>query len=150
MLKKGAESADVYNMNTFTKTVDMLHRALAVNSVRRSVIANNIANANVPNFKRSIVNFESELKRALDTEKQKPAVELIQTNPMHFSNYKARDYRDVQVRRVLDYTSTYNNNGNNVDPEQEFMTAVENQMSQALLASSIKFEFDQVNSVLRS
>ena len=138
------------NMNTFAKTVDMLHRALSANTVRRSVIANNIANANVPNFKRSNVNFESELKRALDTEKQKPALELTRTNPMHFSNYRARDYRDVQIRRVLDYTSTYNNNGNNVDPEQEFMAAVENQMTYGLLASSIAFEMDQVNSVLRN
>jgi len=150
MLDNGAESADIGNMNTFAKTVDMLHRALTANTVRRSVIANNIANAGVPNFKRSMVNFESELKRALDTGKQKPAVELRQTNPMHFSNYKERDYRDVQIRRVLDYTSAYNNNGNNVDPEQEFMAALENQMTYNLLGSSIKFEFDQVNSVLRN
>jgi flagellar basal-body rod protein FlgB len=150
MLKKGAESADVYNMNTFAKTVDMLHRALSANTVRRSVIANNIANSGVPNFKRSMVNFESELKRALDTEKQKPALEMTRTNPVHFSNYRERDYRDVQIRRVLDYTSTYNNNGNNVDPEQEFMAALENQMTYGLLASSIKFELDQVSSVLKS
>ena len=137
-------------MNTFAKTVDMLHRALSANTVRRSVIANNIANAGVPNFKRSVVNFESELKRAMDTEKQRPAVELTRTNPLHFSNYRERDYRDVQIRRVLDYTNQYNNNGNNVDPEQEFMLALQNQMAYGLMASSIKFEFDQVNSVLKS
>ncbi|MCL2126861.1 MAG: flagellar basal body rod protein FlgB [Treponema sp.] len=136
-------------MNTFHKTVDLLHRAMTANTVRRSVIANNMANANVPNFKRSVVNFESELKRALDTEKQKPALELTQTNPLHFSNYRERDYRDVQIRRVLDYTSTYNNNGNNVDPEQEFMASVENQMTYSLLAQSLSFEFSQINQVLR-
>jgi len=137
-------------MNSFQKTVDLLHRAMSANVVERSVIANNLANANVPNFKRSMVNFESELKRALDTEKQKPAVELIRSNPMHFSNYKARDYRDVQIRRVLDYTSTYNNNGNNVDPEQEGMLAVKNQMSYTLYAKSVEFEFEQVNLALRN
>jgi flagellar basal-body rod protein FlgB len=136
-------------MNSFAKTVDLLHRALDANTVRRSVIANNIANANVPNFKRSIVNFESELKRALETEKQKPALELALTDPRHISNYRERDYRDVQIRRVLDYTSTYNNNGNNVDPEQEAMLAVENQMTYNLLVQSVAFEFGQVNQVLR-
>jgi flagellar basal-body rod protein FlgB len=150
MLDKGGKSADMSNMNTFAKTVDMIHRALAANTVRRSVIANNIANSGVPNFKRSVVNFESELKRVLDTEKQNPAVMMTQTHPRHYSNYTERDYRDVQIRRVLDYTGTYNNNGNNVDPEQEFMNALENQMTYGLLASSIKFEFDQVNSVLKS
>jgi len=137
-------------MNSFQKSVDILHRAMSANVVERSVIANNMANANVPNFKRSMVNFESELKRALDTEKQKPALELTQTNPAHFSNYKARDYRDVQVRRVLDYASTYNNNGNNVDPEQEGMLAVKNQMAYTLYAKAVEFEFEQINLALRN
>jgi len=138
------------NMNNFTKTVDLLHRAMGANVVRRSVIANNLANANVPNFKRSIVNFESELKRALETEKQKPAIEMARTHPLHFSNYRERDYRDVQVRRVLDYASSYNNNGNNVDPEQEVMASVENQMTLEMLYQAASFEFSQINQVLRN
>ena len=137
-------------MNTFAKTIDLLHRSMDASVVRRQVIANNMANANVPNFKRSNVNFESELKRALETENQKPALELTLTHPKHIPNFKERDYRDVQIRRVLDYTSTYNNNGNNVDPEQEFMAALENQMSYMILAQAATFEFSQVNQVLRS
>jgi flagellar basal-body rod protein FlgB len=145
MLNKGGNLP----MNSFAKTVDLLHRAMDANLVRRSVIANNMANANVPNFKRSMVNFESELKRVLETENQKPALELTLTNPRHIPNFKERDYRDVQIRRVLDYTSTYNNNGNNVDPEQEFMLAIENQMAYTLLAQAATFEFSQINQVLR-
>jgi flagellar basal-body rod protein FlgB len=137
-------------MNSFVKTVDILHRAMSANTVRREVIADNVSNATTPGFKRSNVNFESELKRALDTEKQKPAVELTRTDPLHFSNYRERDYRDVQIRRVLDYTSTYNNNGNNVDPEKEFMLAVENQMTLEMLYQAASFEFSQVNQVLRN
>jgi flagellar basal-body rod protein FlgB len=135
--------------NNFSKTVDLLHRAMDANVVRRSVIANNMANANVPNFKRSNVNFESELKRVLETEKQRPALELTLTDPKHIPNWKERDYRDVQIRRVLDYTSTYNNNGNNVDPEQELNMALENQMTYTLLAQAEAFEFAQVNQALR-
>jgi len=137
-------------MNTFARTIDLLHRAMDASTVRRQVIANNYANADVPNFKRSNVNFESELKRALESGKQKPALELTLTHPKHIPNWKERDYRDVQIRRVLDYTSTYNNNGNNVDPEQESMLAVENQMAYTLFAQAANFEFNQVNQVLRS
>jgi len=118
-------------------------------TVRRQVIANNIANADVPNYKRSIVNFESELKRALDSENKRPALEITMTHEKHFPNFKERDYRDVQIRRVLDYVSTYNNNGNNVDPEQEFMLATQNQMSYPLFAQAAAFEFSQINKVLR-
>jgi flagellar basal-body rod protein FlgB len=137
-------------MNTFARTLDILHRAMDASLVRRSVIANNLANADVPNFKRTTVNFESELKRALNSEKQKPALELNLSHPKHIPNWKARDYRDVQIRRVLDYTSTFNNNGNNVCPEQEFMLATQNQMSYTLFTQAAAFEFSQANQVLRS
>ena len=137
-------------MNTFARTVDLLHRAMDAGTVRRNVIANNIANADTPNFKRSNVNFESELKRALESEKTRPVLELTLTDPRHIPGWKERDYRDVQIRRVLDYTTTYNNSGNNVDPEQEFMLATENQMSYSLFAQAAAFEFSQVNQVLRN
>lgn len=33
------------NINSFQKTVDLLHRGLDANTIRRDVIANNITNA---------------------------------------------------------------------------------------------------------
>lgn len=136
-------------MNSFAQSVDILHRAISANTVRRDVIANNIANADVPGFKRTTVNFESELKRALEENNRRPALELEQTNPKHFSNSRERDISDVQIRRVVDYSSSYNNNGNNVDPEQEFMLSLQNQMNLMLLMQSVDFEFSQVSRVLR-
>ncbi|MCL2805356.1 MAG: flagellar basal body rod protein FlgB [Treponema sp.] len=136
-------------MNTFARTVDLLHRAMDASVVRRQVIANNMANADVPNFKRTDVNFESELKRALESEKKRPVLELNRTHDKHIPNFKERDYRDVEIRRVLDYTSTYNNNGNNVDPEKEFMLATQNQMAYMMYARAVDFEFSQINQVLR-
>ncbi|MDR3337819.1 MAG: flagellar basal body rod protein FlgB [Treponema sp.] len=136
-------------VNSFEKTVDLLHRNMDASLIRRDVIANNYANAEVPNFKRSEVNFESELKKALESEKLRPPLELTLTNEKHIPNWRDRDYRDVKPRRVLDYLSTSKNNGNNVDAEQEVMLALENQMMYALLSQSAAFEFSQVNSVLR-
>jgi flagellar basal-body rod protein FlgB len=137
------------NVNNFTKTIDLLHRALDANQVRNAVHANNIANAGVPNFKRSMVNYESELKRALNTEKQKPVLELNTTHPSHIPNWKPRNYQDVQIRRVLDYASVSDNNGNNVDAEEEFTLALQNQLKYMLMVNATNFEFGQVNMVLR-
>jgi flagellar basal-body rod protein FlgB len=136
-------------MNTFAQTVDILHRAMSANLVRRAVIADNIANADVPNFRRSTVSFESELKRAMDSNRQRPALELTRTNPAHFNNHRERDVRDVQIRRVVDFSSIYGNNGNNVDPEQEMVLMLQNQMTYMLLARAVDFEFGQVSRVLR-
>ena len=135
--------------NNFSKTLDLLHRAMDASLIRQSVIAKNLANADVPNFKRSVLNFESELKRALETEKPRPPLELILTDAKHIPNWRERDYREVQPRRVLDYISTSKNNGNNVDSEQEIMLATENQMMYTLLTEAAAFEFGQINMVLR-
>jgi flagellar basal-body rod protein FlgB len=118
-------------------------------TVRREVIADNLANAEVKDFKRSEVNFENELKRALDSSKRKPSLELAQSEPGHIGNWHKKDYREVQPRRVLDFLSQTKNNGNNVDAEVEVNLLVENQMMYTLLAQSMQFEFNQVNSVLR-
>jgi len=135
--------------NNFSRTVDMLHRGMSVATLRDNVIANNLANADVPNFKRTDVHFESELRRALETERQRPVLELRQTNQMHISNWNPRNFQDVQPRRVLDFLTQYNNNGNNVDPEMEFNMLLTNRMRYLLMAQSISFEFGQVNMVLR-
>lgn len=135
--------------NDFSKTVDILHRAMDASMIRRDVIANNIANSGVPNYKRSTVNFESELKRALDTETQRPALELSLTDEKHIPNWRERDYREVEPRRVLDYVTTAKNNGNNVDPEEEMTLSLQNQLMYTLMAQAQTFEFGQVNLVLR-
>ena len=57
-------------MNSFTRSVDLLQRALDVNTLRYQVSANNIALADVPNYKRTAVNFESELKKAFESEEK--------------------------------------------------------------------------------
>ncbi|MDR2863985.1 MAG: flagellar basal body rod protein FlgB [Spirochaetaceae bacterium] len=136
-------------LNNFSKTVDLIHRSLDAETVRRETIANNMANAEVPNFKRSEVNFESSLLRALESENQRPAVEMTVRDPRHLSNVQVLDYQDVRPRRVLDYLTQSKPNGNNVDPDKEFQLLVENQMKYMLLTQSASYEFKQVNSVLR-
>ena len=100
-------------MNSFTRSVDLLQREMDVTSLRYQVSANNLANAEVPNFKRSTVNFESELKKALDSEEAaKSAFKLTVTDSRHIQITTPMDYRDVEPRRVLDYTTTAKTNGN--------------------------------------
>ena len=44
-------------MNSFLKTIDLLHRAMDVSALRYEVTANNLANSEVPNFKSSEIYF---------------------------------------------------------------------------------------------
>ena len=137
-------------MNSFTRSVDLLQREMDVTSLRYQVTANNLANSEVPNFKRSTVNFESELKRALDSEKAaQNGPKLTVTNSRHIQINVPYDYREVQPRRVLDYTTTAKANGNNVDAETEANNILQIQMQYRMLTQLTSFEFDQVNTAMK-
>ncbi len=137
-------------MNSFTRTTDLLHRAIDVSTFRYQVTAQNLANSEVPNFKRVEVNFESELKRALDSEKNaKDAFVMKTTDPRHIQSSVPVDYRSVQPRRVRDYLTTAKANGNNVDAETEAMNVLKTQLNYQLLTQLQSFEFSQVKSVLK-
>jgi flagellar basal-body rod protein FlgB len=121
-----------------------------VNTLRYQVTANNIANAEVPNFKRSTVNFESSLQRAFESEKAaKNAFPLIRTDGRHFSLAESIDYRTVEPRRVLDYTTTAKANGNNVDAETEAMNITKIQLQYRLLSQLENFEFSQIRTAIK-
>jgi flagellar basal-body rod protein FlgB len=132
--------------NSFGKNMELLHRTMDVSLYRRSVIADNLANADTPNFKRSVVNFESELKRALDSESGR-GMEAAMTSDKHISFNKTQDWKDVKPRKVLDYLTQSDNNGNNVDAEEEMMMAMQNQLQYNLLTTSISNQFYQITKV---
>jgi len=134
--------------STFGKTLDLLQKEMAVSTLRRQVISNNIANAETPNFKRSEVSFEAQLNRALASEKNSGDKGFL-TNEKHIPFNEKMDYRKVSPKIVLDYLTTAKNNGNNVDVEREMMEATENQMMYELMTAAVSHQFRQVNIVLR-
>lgn len=137
-------------MNTFSKTVDLLHRAMDVTTLRYQVSANNLANSEVPNFKRSTVNFESMLKKAIESESQiDNKIKLTTTDSRHISINPVMDYQDVQPRRVVDYATTAKANGNNVDAETEAMEVLKLQMNYQLLSQMQSFQFNQLKIVMK-
>lgn len=137
-------------MNTFTRSIDLLQRAMDATSLRYQVSANNLANSEVPNFKRSTVNFESELKRAFESEeKTRNGFQLTRTDSRHIALNVPYDYRNVEPRRVLDYTTTAKANGNNVDAETEANNILQIQMQYRLLTQLTGFEFSQLNTVMK-
>lgn len=136
-------------MNSFTRSVDLIQRALDVNTLRYSVAANNMANADVPNFKRTSVNFESQLKKAFESEeKARNAFELKTTEPYHIKINNVIDYKTIEPQRVVDYASTEKANGNNVNVENEAMDIVKIQMQYKMLTMLESFEFSQVKTAM--
>jgi flagellar basal-body rod protein FlgB len=111
------------------KTLNLLDKALDASTLRQKVITNNIANVDVPNFKRSEVNFESELRRAIQEDcKNDKLPHGKMTDPRHIPFHVPTDISAVKPRINLDYTTTSRNDGNNVDIEKEIVDASKNTM----------------------
>jgi flagellar basal-body rod protein FlgB len=128
----------------------LLERGLDTESLRRRVIANNIANVDVPHFKRSEVNFESELRRVIDyNASQDNRYPGTVTDPRHIPFYVERDIRSVNPRINLDYNTTYRNDGNNVDIEKEIVDASKNQMRYNAMVTSLSNNFRMLKIALR-
>ena len=137
-------------MNSFTRSIDLLQREMDVTSLRYQVTANNLANSEVPNFKRSTENFESELKRAFESEeKAKNGFKLSVSDERHIQINVPYDYREVQPRRVVDDVSTAKANGNNVDAETEANNILQIQMQYRMLTQLTSFEFDRLNTAMK-
>lgn len=130
----------------------LLEKSLDVESTRRKVISNNISNVDVPNFKRSEVDFESELKRVIDEREQVRANQFPtkMTDPRHIPFNEEQSVRSVRPRINLDYSTTYRNDGNNVDIEKEVVDLAKNQMRSAAAVQSISQNFKIMKLIMRS
>ncbi|AHC14575.1 flagellar basal body rod protein FlgB [Salinispira pacifica] len=138
----------MYTNNNWGKSLDILQRNMSVNLYRQEVIANNIANADTPNFKRQEVNYETSLKKALESE-NRPVFDAYLTNDKHVAFDREIDYRTVVPRRVTDFLTTAKNNGNNVDIEVESTNFINAQLSYNLMVSSVNHNFNNLNIVLQ-
>lgn len=139
----------MFESTGFGRQLDILQRSMDTSLLRQNVIANNIANANTPNFKRSDVNFESRLSYALESEARQPRFQEALTNERHIAFHERLDYRDVRPRRVLDFATTAKNNGNNVDIEVESMDLLNNQLAYQMMTRSVADAFARINLVLQ-
>ena len=140
----------MFDTSKSMQKINLLEKALDVESLRRKVIANNIANVDVPHFKRSEVNFESELRRAI-MEAQDPDNKLPGkiTDKMHIPFYIPKEIDRVQPRINLDYNTTMRNDGNNVDIEKEIVDSAKNQMRYNAYITILNNNFRNLKNAMR-
>jgi flagellar basal-body rod protein FlgB len=98
---------------------DLLYRALDASALRQRVIANNVANANTPGFKRSYVAFEDYIKSAVER----------------------RDLSGVAPRVLTDRRTTMRDDGNNVDIDHEMVLMAANAIHNQALTQQVTDRF---------
>lgn len=132
----------------YSKTINLLHRSLDAELMRQNVIADNIANSDTPNFKRSEINFESELLRVLRGQKAQHFT-AARTNNKHVPFRRLRHYSEVKPVQRLDYQTVAKNNDNNVDIEIESADLLRSRLAYSLYANSISQIYSRIGVVLR-
>lgn len=120
--------------------VNVLNKAMDASWYRNELIANNISNQDTPGYKRQDVDFQSALKTALQT-----------------SGYQTMDGKVAHVRtaalEVSSYTDyggySYRIDGNNVDPEVEYVELASNQIRYQALRDSVNQEFSLLKAAMK-
>ena len=137
--------------NNWSKTLFLANRALDTSYLRNNVIADNIANVDVPHFKRSEVTFEAQLRRALQSEEyvKKEAVPTRFTDKRHIPFFRPLDYKQVQPKTHVDYQTTMRNDGNNIDMEHETSEFLKNQLRYQLLTDLASQKLNHIQMVMQ-
>lgn len=129
----------------------LLEEGLNTESLRRKVIANNIANVDTPHFKRSEVNFESQLKRVImEQDDENAKLPALLSDKRHIPFYIPRDIHSVHNRVNLDYSTTYRNDGNNVDIEKEMVDAATTTMRYNAFVTSLNNNYRMLKISMRA
>lgn len=102
--------------------IGLFNRGLDAASLRQDTTAHNLANLNTPNFSRSHVSFEDNLRQAMEQE-ERPSIRA--THPQHFG---VPGPEQVEPRVEVDDQSVKRIDGNNVDMEKEMTNMVKNQL----------------------
>lgn len=129
-----------------------LSRGMEAASLRQGVIANNIANVNTPEFKRSEVLFEDMLAQELmgPSKDKDGKLKMARTHEKHIGGPKAeKPFKAVPV--VKKHTElTMRTDGNNVDIDEEMARLSQNQLYYQAMASSLSGYISDVKSVITS
>jgi len=104
--------------------------------LRQKVIADNIANVDTPDFKRSDVNFEKFLQAALDSKKSSSEKQF--TAPMPSGNFV-----------IKDESTTFRNDGNNVDIDLEMTRMAENSLHYNSLVTMLNAHLSLLRQVIK-
>ena len=117
--------------------VNVLQQAADAGWLRNTILTNNIANVDTPNYKRSDVQFETYLMEQL-------------AGCESMDNYvDDMDLSTLEPTIYMDQSNlSYRMDGNNVDIDTENAELAKNQIKYNVMTDSISQEFSRIKSVL--
>ena len=125
----------------FGTPVNMLENALAGAGQSHAAIANNIANVNTPNFRRTDVTFKEALAATEATPPDPNALNLAVTNEKHMDISGAAPPQPFQPAAVVDETTQMRVDKSNVDIDQEMAKLAQNSGYAQTMSQLLQVQF---------
>ncbi len=122
--------------------INILGKAADGAWARNEAIANNIANADTPGYKRQDVSFETELQHALKASKYRSLDTKVAEANLHLNRLEPRVYTDIP-------NWSYRMDKNNVDIDTENVELASNQIKYNGITNSIDNEFKNLRTVIK-
>ncbi|RLL45310.1 flagellar basal body rod protein FlgB [Oceanobacillus piezotolerans] len=126
-------------MDLFGNTIGTLEKSLDYASAKNRAIANNISNADTPNYKAKEVVFKDVLQHSMEN------LEMKRTHDKHLSYA----HNDSSFQTITKNNTTYNHNGNNVEIDKEMTELAKNQIYYNSLIDRINGKFGSLQKVIR-
>ena len=129
-------------------TTAVLTQAMAGYSARNTAIANNIANADTPGYKRVDVSFESALADAVDADRERLRMDVGSSISAIDGSDVTRQVDDVAPNVMSTDTTTMRVDGSNVDPDDEMARLSANQLASSTVVSLLDKRFAQFRTAI--
>ena len=129
-------------------TTSVLTAAMSGYSARNTAIANNIANADTPGYKRVDVSFESALADAVDADRSRLKGDVGVGISALDGTEITRDVDEVAPNVLATDTTTMRVDGSNVDPDDEMARLSANQLASQTVVSLLDKRFNQFRTAI--
>jgi flagellar basal-body rod protein FlgB len=129
-------------------TTAVLTQAMAGYSARNTAIANNIANADTPDYKRVDVSFESALADAVDADRERLKMDVGSSISAIDGSDVTRQVDEVAPNVMSTDTTTMRVDGSNVDPDDEMARLSANQLASSTVVSLLDKRFSQFRTAI--
>jgi flagellar basal-body rod protein FlgB len=127
---------------------EILQKSLNGLTTRQRALAENVANADTPGYKRVEVSYEKQLSDAIDGQSDGDELPLKTDDARQFTlGPLSLGALKPEVRTIEG--ETYRNDGNNVDIEEQMSNMAETNIRYNTMASLTQRNFDRVKNLLK-
>jgi len=121
------------------RSIDLKGKALDGSWLRNQVMANNVANANTPGYKRQDVDFQQVLSDFLD----QSGTKLVRTDPRHLP-MQGDEPSELNFTTSSDDSASYRRDQNGVNIDTEMSEIAKNQIFYSSVTTALNSEIKRL------